>query len=94
MKDGRKLNRLWKEIETHSHKYRVKTPIRDEGGKLIAVQVEVFPRYKDPSLRDQLYERGELVEAERVKAYLQSTQMEPHASEDTKRKWRRAAQLD
>lgn len=89
---GPKLNRLWKEIETHSHKYRTREEIK-VNGILVGVNVKVHPRYPDPSLRSQLYERYDMREHEQMKAYLQATQMEPYASMDTKRKWRRAVGL-
>jgi hypothetical protein len=91
-KRGPRLNRLWKEIETHSHKYRTREPIKIDG-RIVGWKVEVFPRYKDPSLRDQLYARADLREGEQMRAYLQATQMEPYASKDTKRKWRRSIGL-
>lgn len=92
-KQSTKLNRLWKEIETHSHKYRTREPIK-VGDKIIGWNVEVHERYKDPSLRSQLYERRDLREGEQLKAYLQACSLEKWASQDTKNKWKKAVGLD
>lgn len=48
---------------------------------------------EDPSLRSQLRERRDLVDSERIAAYLQACQRAPNASEGTRRKWKRALGL-
>lgn len=45
-------------------------------------------RSTDPSLRSQLAQRSNLVDSERVKAYLEACAKAPDASEGTKRKWK------
>ena len=44
----------------------------------------------DPSLRSQLYGRSNLVDSEKISAYLEACEKAPNASEGTKRKWRAA----
>lgn len=85
-----KLKALWRDIEQQSHKYRVRSPLKDENGRVFAEQVSIENRYPDPPLLKQLREREPLVESERMKAYLQACQLAPEASASTKKKWRRA----
>jgi hypothetical protein len=50
-------------------------------------------RPRDPSLKDQLSERSNLVDSARAQSYLEACQRAPNASEGTKRKWKRALGL-
>jgi hypothetical protein len=80
-----KLEALWKKV------LRDYELTRDE---LVGSEPVLRQKLRDPSLRDQLLERQDLVDSERVKAYLESVVKAPNASEDTKRKWRKAVGLD
>ncbi len=73
-----KNRRLWKNLE------RKLEPV-EENGEVVGLRW----KSRDPSLADQLAERRDLVDAERSEAYLEACRKAPHASEGTKRKWRR-----
>ena len=73
-----KNERLWKNLG------RKLEPV-EENGEVIGAQW----KKRDPSLGDQLAERHNMVDSERVEAYLEASRKAPNASEGTKRKWRR-----
>lgn len=96
---GTKLRRLWRDIQFHNHKKKilVEDPEKFEApleeGQTIAThkaEIHIVPQFTDPSLRDQLYERSSLREGEQLQSYLNACEKAPHASEGTKRKWKRA----
>jgi hypothetical protein len=73
-----KNERLWKNLAKKLE------PV-EENGEVVGLRW----KSRDPSLGDQLAERRDLVDAERSEAYLEACRKAPHASEGTKRKWRR-----
>lgn len=72
-----KSQRLWKELIKGLH-----LKLNESG--------EVVETPRDPSLRSQLYERSNLVDSERMAAYLEACAKAPNASSATKRKWKTA----
>lgn len=48
---------------------------------------------RDPSLRDQMWERQNLLDSVRIESYLEACRKAPYASEGTKRKWKKALGL-
>lgn len=67
---------------------------KKESIKLRRVWKSIFLRREDdPSLLDQLRERGDLREGEVMTSYLNACEKAPFASAQTKRRWRKALGL-
>lgn len=76
-----KNERLWKNVA------RKLEPVKEQDEV-----VGYTWKKRDPSLRDQLAERKE-VDSEAYASYLNACTKAPHASEGTKKKWKRALGL-
>lgn len=73
-----KNNALWRSVA------RKLEPVEEDG----EVTGWKFPT-RDPSLGDQLAERKGMVDSTTIESYLEACKKAPHASEGTKRKWKR-----
>ena len=74
-----KNSRLWKNLAKKLE------PV-EEDGEVVGLRWKP----QDPSLTSQLSERHNLVDSEKIESYLEACRRAPHASEGTKRKWRKA----
>jgi hypothetical protein len=72
---------MWKEILRGFEK------VFEEG------EVQFKSKTKDPSLRDQLYERAFSDPGMRLQSYLDASTKAPNASASTKRKWKKVLSL-
>lgn len=77
-----KWKRMWKEVVRKGE-----LSLDEEGNQVLTI------KSPDPSLRDQLRERHNLLDSDRAFAYLQACGKAPNASEGTKKKWKKALGL-